>query len=240
MRIGSAVAVMADSVTTSLNLNRVIGLGVAEPATEEMVDKICSWYTTPFGIELSPASKPNDLAQWLKARRLRRAFDSRILYRDGSPPRAAYGSWVKATGLRVEQTGVEHAAALARLSCENFRMPESVQPMIEATAQRAGWRHWVAFDGDRPVGGSLSYVEGGICWLGWTSVLPSHRGRWIHAGIVAKELHEAHQAGCKWITTETASGTVQSPDPAYHNLRNFGFRDVYMRPIYVGSPRFST
>jgi GNAT superfamily N-acetyltransferase len=234
--IGCTVAIMADSVTASLNLNRVIGLGVAESATEEMVDRLCSQYVTPFGIELSPASKPGDLPQWLKARRLRKAFVSRILYRDGSPPRDVYGSWAKSTGLRVEQTGPESAAALAKLSCENFRMPESVQPVIEGTARQPGWRHWVAFDGDLPVGGSLSYAEGGVCWLGWTSVLPSHRGRWVHAGIVAKELQEAHQAGCDWVTTETASGTEKSPDPAFHNLKNFGFREAYLRPVYAGRP----
>jgi GNAT superfamily N-acetyltransferase len=235
--IGCAVAIMADSVTTSLNLNRVIGLGVAESATEEMLDRLCSRYVAPFGIELSPASKPGDLPQWLKARRLRKAFVSRILYRDGGLPRDVYGSWAKSTGLRVERTGPENAAALAKLSCENFRMPDSVQPVIEATVRQPGWRHWVAFDGDLPVGGSLSYVEGGICWLGWTSVLPSHRGRWIHAGIVAKELQEAHETGCNWITTETASGTEESPDPAYHNLKSFGFREAYMRPVYAGRPR---
>jgi hypothetical protein len=235
--IGSAVVIVADSVTTSLNLNRVIGLGVSEPATEEQLDQICSSYAVPFGIELSPASKPDDLPGWFKARRLRKAFLSRILYRDGGPPRAAYDSWSKSTGLRVEKTGRDHAAALATLSCQNFRMPEPVQPLLEATVYQPGWRHWVAFDGELPIGGSLSYVEDGICWLGWTSVLPSHRGRWVHAGIVAKQLQEAHEAGCTWVTTETASGTGATPDPAYHNLLNFGFRDVYMRPVYVGQPR---
>jgi GNAT superfamily N-acetyltransferase len=237
--MGSAVLVMAEAVATSVNLNRVIGLGVAEPATEDMLDEVCASYAqtkAPFGIELSPAAKPDDLPEWLRARRLRRAFLSRILYRDGSPPRAVYNSWVKTTGLRVERTGSEHAMTLAKLSCQNFRMPDRVEPVIAATVSRPGWRNWVAFDGDQPAGGSLSYVEREVCWLGWTSVLPSYRGRWVHAGIVAKQLQDAYEAGCTWVTTETASGTKENPDPAYYNLKNFGFRDVYVRSTYIGQP----
>src|SRR5262245_19408126 len=102
MMIGSVVLVMADSVSTSLNLNRVIGLGIAEPATEEILDRICEIYAqhkVPFCIELSPLSKPGDLPERLKARGLRRSFLSRILYRDGTLPRPTYDSWFKSTGL---------------------------------------------------------------------------------------------------------------------------------------------
>lgn len=238
-RVGSTVLLMAESVTTSLVLNRAIGLGVLEPASEETLDQIRSAYASagvPFAIELSPASKPELLPDWLRARRMRRVLSSRILYRDGAPPRPIYRSWAKSTGLRVEKTGKAHAAALATLTCQNFRMPDPVGALIAGTASRPGWRQWLAFDGDEPVGGSLSHVEDGICWLGWTSVLPSHRGRWVHAGIVAKQIEDACEAGCRWLTTETASGTKENPDPAYFNLKNFSFQDAYMRPSYVGRP----
>ncbi|MGH6802697.1 MAG: hypothetical protein ACREC3_04930, partial [Methyloceanibacter sp.] len=239
-KVGEAVLLKAASVKTSLVVNRVIGLGIAKSATEETVDEIASAYAKDgisFGIELSPFSQPDSLPEWLRKRRLRKAVSSQVLYRNGSPPPPLYDSWTRSTGLRVAKAGPQDASLLAKISCENFRMPAPVEALLAATGGAPGWRHWLAFDGGEAIGGSLSFVQDGICWLGWTSVLPSHRGRWVHAGIVAKQLEDAHDARCSWVTTETAFSTKEKPDPAYFNLKKWGFQDAYLRPIYVSVSR---
>lgn len=227
---GSAVAVMADSVTSSLNLNRVLGLGVDEPATESLVDELCSLYGStgvPYAIELSPAARPEEIKRWLRTKRIRKVIDSAILYREATPPP------VLRLGLQVRRTGPEHADVLAQISCQNFNMPEPVRHLLAATADKPGWRHWIAFDGGIPAAASLSFVEADVCWLGWTSTLPQYRGRWAHAAIVVAEILDAMESGCRWITTETAQSTDAAPDPAYFNLTRFGFKDAYSRPTYV-------
>lgn len=236
---GSAVAIRARSVAKSLNFNRVIGLGVVEPATTGQLDEMAAYYgeiDTPFGIELCPASQPGELLDWLRGRRWRRAFFSAMLYRSAELPRMSHESWAKSTGLRIERVGPKHGDVLGRISAENFGMPDAVGRLIAALTENPAWRTWLALDGDEAVGASLSYVGDDACWLGWTSVLPSHRGRWVHAGIVAREIEDAHESGCRWITTETAASTQSKPDPAYHNLTRFGFRDAYMRPTHMGRP----
>lgn len=243
LRQGGAVLLRAQAVGNSLLVNRVLGLGLESAATESDVAALVQAYSSgsvAFGVELSPAALPADLPALLKAQRLRKAFPAQILVRDGAPPPPRYAAWQRATGLRVQTVGPEHAATLARLCCENFAMPEPVQGLLRLGSCAAGWRRWLALDGDVPVGGSLSYVQDGVAWLGWTSVCPSHRGRWVHAGIVARQLEEAFEAGCQWVTTETAISSPTKPDAAYHNLRNFGFVDAYLRPVHVFQPRRPT
>ncbi len=246
--VGGAVLLRATAVTTSLVVNRVLGLGLGgadEPATEAQLDTIIQTYgqgSESFGLEISPAALPAELPTWLRARRIRKAFPAQVLYRNAAAPPPRYAAWAKATGLRVEAVGPEHAQALARLCCDNFSMPDTLLPLLSLGVATPGWRRWLALDGEVPVGGSMSFVapsaSGGelIGWLGWTSVAPSHRGRWVHAGIVAKQLEDCAAAGCDWVTTETGLSTKEKPDAAYHNLRNFGFQDAYLRPVYVYQP----
>ena len=260
--IGAAVVLRATAVTSSLVVNRVLGLGLGPDgaqaaATEQQLDTIIDTYghgKEAFGLELSPAALPADLPAWMRARRLRKALPTQVLIRKGAAPPDRYAAWAKATGLRVEAVGPEHAPTLARLCCDNFGMPDTLLPLLTLGVAAPGWRRWLALDGDVPVGGSMSFVgplmgpllgpcsrpSGGadelLGWLGWTSVSASHRGRWVHAGIVAKQLEDCCAAGCDWVTTETAASTKQKPDAAYHNLRNFGFQDAYLRPVYVYQP----
>ena len=237
---GGAVLLRAHAVNNSLLVNRVLGLGLAQPVTEADVAALVQAYaggSVAFGVELSPAALPADLPALLRAQRLRKAFPAQILVRDGSAPPPRYASWQRAAGLSVQIAGPEQADTLARLCCSNFDMPEPVRGLLRLGSCAPGWRRWLALDGEQPVGGSLSYVQDGVAWLGWTSVCPSHRGRWVHAGIVARQLEDAHAAGCTWVTTETAISSKEKPDAAYHNLRNFGFQDAYLRPVHVYQPR---
>src|SRR4051794_20465319 len=69
-KVGSATAIIMAAADISL-FNRVMGLGIAEPATEEMVDRIVSLYKEagvhPM-IQLAPAARPAELPKWLEAR----------------------------------------------------------------------------------------------------------------------------------------------------------------------------
>src|SRR5262245_55775821 len=70
VRIGSAVAVVAESITNTLNMNRVIGLGVREAATEATVGAVAKLYEErdlSFGIEVGPLARPKELMEWMRA-----------------------------------------------------------------------------------------------------------------------------------------------------------------------------
>jgi len=100
--VGSATAVVAQSVTNTVNMNRVIGLGVAEPATDAMIGQIVDIYGVQdlsFGVELAPCAQPKELPDWLRARRMRRggttAIQFRVAYRWPAPRPLRAKAWRK-------------------------------------------------------------------------------------------------------------------------------------------------
>lgn len=233
------VALRSPAAATVLVVNRAIGWGAAQAIDEASLDRLLAVYgDAGFGIELCARAQTAEVLAWLKARRFRRLSRSQMVACEATKAKSAgrYETWARSTGLRVDRVGAEHAATVARLCCENFKVPSALARWLQAGMLGEGWRRWLAFDGDMVVGASLSRVRDGVGWFGWTSVNPSHRGRWIHAGFVARQFEDAVEAGCRWVTTDTAQSTRERPDPVYLNLRRFGFVDAYLRPIYVRAP----
>lgn len=238
-RQGTAVALRSPAAASALIVNRVIGWGAGHAVDEASLDRLVALYgDAGFGIELCAGACTADVLAWLKARRFRRLSVSQLMVCDIAAGRAAgrYENWSRSTGLRVESVDAEGAATLARLCCENFNLPQDLGQWLRAGMLGRGWRRWLAFDGDEAVGASLSYVQGSLCWFGWSAVNPSHRGRWIQAGFVGRQLEEAAEAGCRWITTDTAQDGKERPNPVHLTLKRFGFVDAYLRPTFVRAP----
>jgi len=238
-RHAGGVCLRSPALPTVVVVNRVIGLGVHGAVDERLLEGLLADYgASGFGIELAEPRCSAPVLAWLKARRFRRITQSQVVACEVTPSggRGRYDTWARSTGLRVERAGPGQGATLARLCSENFKVPPLLAELVRAGTEAPGWRRWLAFDGDEPVGASLSCVHDGCGWFGWTSVNPSHRGRWIHAGFVARQFEDAADAGCRWITTDTAHSTRERPDPVYLNLKRFGFFDVYARPLFVRAP----
>ncbi len=230
--IGSATVLIAEEVDL-IQYNRVLGLGVAEPATEEMVDGIVGLYRplgVPFAGQISPAARPAELAGWLEARGIRRADNWAKLFRDAQPPAAAR------TDLRVESIGAEHASAFAEIACGVFGIRALIHPWVKATVGRPGWRHYLAFVGEMPVATGALFVQDGTGWIGWNTTVASHRGRGAQSALIARRIADAGAMGCRWLVADTAEDLPDSPNPSYHNLLRAGFQRAYQRPNYVFQP----
>ena len=237
VKIGSAVAVMAESVTNTLNMNRVIGLGVAETATEPMIDQIVELYTArgiPFGIEIGPFARPKEeLSSWLQKRRIRRSFTTAIHYRTTKPI-----ALEKELVSVVQATGSEREI-VADICCSVFRMPEAAHAVIAGTADVPEWRQWLAYLGDQPIAAALSFIREGVGWLGWDATLPDFRGRGAHLALIVHRVNEACRAGCTYVTTETAVKLGDRTDPSYRNYERLGFSLAYERATYIGTRKKS-
>lgn len=234
VRIGSAVALRSRSVRSSVLFNRVIGLGLSEEATEQMLDEAAALYGAdkiPWGVELSPAARPLELPDWLRKRRMRRGLATALLIRSCSDVPE-----VK-TDLRIGRVGPEFGTVVAGIAALIFRVAPEVKALLEAAATQPGYRQWLAFDGNEPVGSCLSYVRDGTVWSGWDATLPSHRGRGVHAAFLVARMRDAAEAGCEWCTAETALGTPEDPDPSLRNFRRMGFKLAYERHTYIALPR---
>jgi len=77
-RIGSAIAILMPGLDAML-FNRVMGLGVREPATATRVDDVVAMYQRAgiqnWAVQLNPAAQRSELPAWLEARGLARKDD---------------------------------------------------------------------------------------------------------------------------------------------------------------------
>lgn len=232
--VGRALVLRSEAVRSSVLFNRVIGAGAGEEITTALLDQIAQHYAgmrTPWAIEVSAPVDSETFRGWLKERRMRRGLPTALLMRSCTDVPDV------ATDLRVEQTGAEFSSECTAIWTEVFRLAAPVQALLAHASSQPGFRQWVAFDGDRPVACSLSHLAGETAWLGWSATLETHRGRGAQNALLAARIRDAGHAGCSWVTSETAMGTPEQPDPSYRNVLRFGFRLAYQRYMYVGMPR---
>ena len=228
-QIGSAIATRVAFGNLWI-VNRVIGLGTAEPATEAMVDEIVELYRpagVDFAVQLAPGAQPPELPAWLEARGLKRSRNWAKFYRDvEAPPDIP-------TDLRIEQIGAEERAIYVAAHMEGFGMPPALAPMVEAYVGRPGWKQYLAFDGDRAVAAAALFVHDGVGSLFGASTLPAYRRRGAQGALMARRIRDAAAAGCRWVVTETGEDSAEDPNPSYHNMVRTGFRLAYLRPNYM-------
>jgi hypothetical protein len=229
-QIGSAVAITMQAVDIIL-MNRVVGLGLKEPATEWMVDDIVVRYRSAgiqnFAVQLSLAAQPSALPEWLARRGLQRQDNWAKVYRGPTPPPEI------STDLRIERIGPEQAVAFAEVVCVAFGMPDFLIPWLAAPVGRPGWQHYLAFDGSIPVATGALFVQGDVGWLGVGSTLPAYRRRGAQGAIMAQRIRDGQAMGCRWIITETGEDRPDQPNPSYHNMLRTGFTLAYLRPNYI-------
>jgi GNAT superfamily N-acetyltransferase len=231
---GSAIAIVAPSLGSTLNMNRVIGLGIRETASEATLDRIADLYGglgLSYGIEVGPFAQPAELTVWLRRRRLRRSLVTAMQYRSVEPVPTDFGkvSVVRASGAECRR--------VADICCSVFRMPSVVHGLIAEAGRLDAWRHWLVYLGTTPIAAALSYVADGVAWLGWDATLPEYRGHHAQTALIAQRIDDAAAAGCRHVTTETAPHTVAWQDPSHRNYEKMGFVRAYERSTYVAVHR---
>lgn len=213
--------------------NRVIGLGMHQPATDADVDTIAAVYrdagVASWWLHWNPAAGPADMPARLEARGFK------------LPPRC---SWAKVwrgpepapaimTSLRVAVARDAEVGATMQAVHRAFEMPPFMAAWLSAVHGRPGWRVYTAADGDAIVGGGCLYLDGDRAWLGMGSVLDTHRRRGGQGALMALRIADAVAAGCRHIVTETGEPIAGEPNPSLANMRRCGFETVCSRLNYA-------
>lgn len=229
-RFGTALLVHAATFDVLMH-NRVVGLGVAEPADPAIVDRAEARFRAlgakRFMIPVAPGAEPADFTDILAARGFYRHNHWIRLVRDAGEPAAA------PCDLRVAPFGREHADEFGRIEAEAFGHPPEVAAWNAALVGRPGWQFFGAFDGDALVAVGGLHVQGAAAWFGYASTRAGWRGRGAQSALIAARIGAARAGGCRWCVVETAADTPEKPNPSTHNLRRIGFRDAYERPNWV-------
>ncbi len=225
--VGGATAISLGVIDVSF-FNRVIGLGVPQPATREDVAAIGAFYgergITDVAIAVANGAMPAGLPALLAA--------------DGYVPGSR---WVKmwhdlhdldgpSPDFRVEQVGRESADAFGDVILRAFAMPPIVRPLATAAMGRPGWTHYLGREGETPVAVAAMHVADGVAWLGYGGTAPSARGHGWQTAMFRRRLADARDAGCRLAVTETGEETDEDPvNHSYRNMVRAGFRLGYAR-----------
>jgi len=229
-RLGSAVVL---SLTRSDDpfYNRVLGLGLNEPANEEMLDELMAYIfgsgTSCFLVHVSPAAEPQELQDWLRWRGFCEQGQHAKLVR------SAQQSSENLTDLRIDLTGPDYADAFAFVTTQSFGLSDYLFPWMKACVGRQNWYHYVAWDGEHPAAAGALYKCGEVGWLGHGSTLPGFRRRGAQAAILSRRIRDGIELGCRWFVTDTEFDTFEQPTSSFRNLLRSGFELVYIRKNYV-------
>jgi hypothetical protein len=101
---------------------------------------------------------------------------------------------------------------------------------FEQSAGRAGFLHYLAFDGARPVASAALVQFERIGYLTHAQTSESDRERGAHCALIVRRSEDARRLGCTCIVSQTLTMLERS----FANLQRCGFRELYEQEVYEG------
>jgi len=214
--------------------NRIIGLGVFEPTSGALLDMLLN-RAHAEGIRalvhVAPGALPRDLAAQLTGRGLtpvanwlvhRRALD------DPLPP------IVLPPGYRLEYIGAADAPQWSEVPLAAWDFSDrQVAGALALTLPYTNDANTICLGiiheaSGRIVAAATLFISDDVAGLYTDSVRFEHRGRGLHAALIAARLADARARGCTLAICQTLEG-----DPAQRNMARAGFQQAYVRQNYV-------
>ena len=229
-RIGSVFVGMIPVLDTPF-FNRILGLGVGEPATEAMLDEAITVFKNAscknYMAQVSPLAQPAQCEEWLVARGFKASRNWAKMYRgDEAAP-------VIPTDLHLAEIGIDQAEAFADVVTTAFEIPAILRPLMKGVVGKPGWRNFIAFEGEKPASAASLFISGEVGWVGNMGTLKKYRKRGAQGALFARCIQDGLALGCKWFVTETGEDMPEDPNPSYHNMLRSGFKLAYLRRNYI-------
>lgn len=231
-RIDNVTLVRTD-IFPGFTHNRVTGLGLEKNIDEKLLLEVKNFYSgskNKFALQLVPSVVADDLKILLKNHGFEFKNNWVRFYRDTAPLEN-----VK-TDLHIKHVGNKYGDIYGGLITEIFGFPTELKGMFSSIMEDRYWKHFMAFDVEKPVSTGSVYINGETAWIGFAATLPEYRGHGAQGAILSARIDEARNRGCKWISVETAEDTSEHDAPSYRNMLRYGFRLLYKRPNYVFDP----
>jgi hypothetical protein len=222
-------------------LNKVLGLGLGTPVSDDDLDRIERFYAehhTPAQIELCPLAAA-DLAARLNARGfVLQGFENELARQIGP---AVFRDVGHPEHVRVTQARPDQEDLWIRVTAEGFAAfeppvgggasPEvpSIEAMSDMMSQftHPKIRRYLAWVDDEPAGGGAAWAHEGILGIFGTATLPRFRRRGVQRTINVSAMEDAAGEADLAIATTAPGSTSQ------RTFERLGFQVLYSRAILV-------
>jgi GNAT superfamily N-acetyltransferase len=222
---GSAVLPMPDA-------NHACLVRSTDRAVSDVLDEVIAYFQSRDirpTFYLSPACTPDDLPERLIARGFSKQGEEEawMVLRD-IPNVDLPGSTPKVIVRSIDR---DEVATFAKVFLEAFGMPAEFAPpfvqLLEPSVGLENASHYLAFDGERPIGtcSLLTHEEYGV--LGSAGVIRSRRGRGAATNLAIAAVQEAQRRGVTTVMLQTTAGTLLE-----RLLRIYGFERAFTRTCY--------
>ncbi len=226
---GGALLIWNRAAPTLL-FNRILSLGVFEPATDALIDVLLARAQAEKSrcmIQLVPSGQPADLAARLQARRMKAepAWLMHVRALDDTLPET-----IVPAGYRIEQVAPAGAAAWgdALLAAWGFPAAAAAGALTLALTliQHPDATCFAAIEqaSGQVVGGGALVVSGDVGGLYSDGVRVEHRRHGIQEALIAARLAEA-----RWRGGALACSQTLEAHPSRHNMALAGFEVAYTR-----------
>ena len=210
-------------------LNRVIGLGLEQPVTEQDIDDLIDLYhrnEVPMGISLCPGAETEEIERWLIERGFFIANNWVKMLRDVSPPIPSNST------LRVELARPDQSGIVAEIVKIGFELDEKLSSIFGTAVSSSNNRVYIAWDNDVPASVGMLTVVKNVGHLNTAATLPEFRGQGGQGAIMAKRIQDGIELGCRCFVTETWDPGDEI-NHSYNNMLRHGFKLAYKRPNWT-------
>ena len=230
LEVGAAVVFHIPQAPDSPMLNRVVGLGVDEPATEAALDEALALLEgTRHYVAVTPGAEPPQLVDWLAKRGFEPGWGWTQFCRGVDELPALE------TELELVEVGSDQTADFARVVATGYRLPDATLPLLGLAPVRPGWTCWLALADGEPAGAAALHVGDGAAYLGFAATLPEHRGKGAQNALLAARIRRAAEMGCDLVVTETGERREGLSIDSYRNILRAGFVEQYVVANWVRS-----
>lgn len=209
--------------------SRVVGLGVAEAVTSELIDEVLAFYraegTPTTLLAVAPPFLPAD---WDEIRATHDLQPAAMGLKMGAPIDDLRTD--VRTDLRVTRLDEDEVAESARLVAGEIGMQHpGVVALLASAARAPGMQVFGAWDGDRLVAAGTLVVHGTVASLRSGVTAVTDRGRGAQSALVAARVEAARAAGARWVGAETDQAPPGGHNSSTANLERAGLRVLYAR-----------
>jgi GNAT superfamily N-acetyltransferase len=215
-------------------LNRVTGLGLGEPATDEHLGAIEAFYEqsrAQYAVAVAPHALPAELTGMLAERGFVSGYAWTKFTREVGAPQPGM------TDLRVERVGTERGADFALVVREGYELPAETESQLGRMPAVDGFDCYVAYADDEPAAAGVLFTDGAAGWFGFAATRAAFRRRGGQSALIAARIRRAEELGVQTLVTETGERQPDRPSNSYRNIVRAGFRPAYVRPNFVLPPR---